>query len=71
MLQADNVEDAEEGSYASQLIFSRNNEKLLFIEPAAPTPKVMKEEPEKIRKWREEQKDRLEEKGIFFATKKK
>ncbi|KAF4526890.1 hypothetical protein B566_EDAN014512 [Ephemera danica] len=27
-----------------------------------PTPKVMREEPEKIRKWREEQKKRLEEK---------
>lgn len=27
------------------------------------TPKVEREEPEKIKKWREEQKTRLEEKG--------
>jgi hypothetical protein len=65
MLQADNVEDAEEGLYAYQLRIPMNNENLLFSEQAAPTPKVLKEEPEKIRKWREEQKDRLEEKGTF------
>jgi Clathrin light chain len=63
MLQADIVEDAEEGSYACQLRIPRNNVNLLITEQAAPTPKVMKEEPEKIRKWREEQKERLEEKG--------
>lgn len=63
MLQADIVEDAEEGSYACQLIIPGNNVNLLITEQAAPTPKVMKEEPEKIRKWREEQKERLEEKG--------
>lgn len=28
----------------------------------------MKEEPEKIRKWREEQKERLEEKGTYAVT---
>jgi Clathrin light chain len=65
MLQADIVEDAEEGSYACQLTIPGNNENLLFSEQAAPTPKVMKEEPEKIRKWREEQKERLEEKGNY------
>lgn len=30
------------------------------------TPKVEREEPEKIKKWREEQKIRLEEKGITY-----
>lgn len=35
----------------------------LFVEPA-PIIAPVKEEPEKIRKWREEQKARLEEKGI-------
>jgi len=30
------------------------------------TPKVEREEPEKIKKWREEQKTRLEEKGSLF-----
>jgi len=36
------------------------------IDTASPiiTPKVEREEPEKIKKWREEQKTRLEEKGI-------
>lgn len=28
-------------------------------------PKIEREEPEKIKKWREEQKTRLEEKGII------
>lgn len=32
--------------------------------PAPPPP--VKEEPEKIKKWREEQKARLEEKGFYF-----
>ncbi|XP_065347416.1 clathrin light chain isoform X5 [Cloeon dipterum] len=37
-------------------------------EPAVSSaPKVMKEEPEKIRKWREEQKQRLEEKDAAEA----
>lgn len=31
-----------------------------------PTPPPIKEEPEKIKKWREEQKTRLEEKGNDF-----
>jgi Clathrin light chain len=66
MLQADIVEDAEEGLHASLLMITRNNVNFLFSEPAVPTPKVAKEEPEKIRKWREEQKMRLEEKGNFF-----
>lgn len=30
---------------------------------ATPTKPVIREEPEKIKKWREEQKKRLEEKG--------
>jgi hypothetical protein len=34
----------------------------LFASPA-PTRPVTREEPEKIKKWREEQKKRLEEKG--------
>lgn len=29
-------------------------------------PKIEREEPEKIKKWREEQKTRLEEKGIVL-----
>lgn len=39
---------------------------MLFTEgfSSPPAPKVVREEPEKIRKWREEQKARLEEKGI-------
>lgn len=32
----------------------------------APKPPPVKEEPEKIRKWREEQKTRLEEKGKYL-----
>lgn len=40
---------------------------VLFFSSASPSPPpskpVIKEEPEKIRKWREEQKTRLEEKG--------
>ncbi|XP_059483145.1 clathrin light chain isoform X4 [Neocloeon triangulifer] len=39
-----------------------------YEEPAASvSPKVAKEEPEKIRKWREEQKQRLEEKDAAEA----
>ncbi|CAB3362846.1 Hypothetical predicted protein [Cloeon dipterum] len=39
-----------------------------YEEPAVSSaPKVMKEEPEKIRKWREEQKQRLEEKDAAEA----
>lgn len=36
---------------------------LIYTEPA-PVIAPVKEEPEKIKKWREEQKARLEEKGI-------
>lgn len=36
------------------------------IESAPVQPPPVKEEPEKIRKWREEQKARLEEKGICW-----
>lgn len=35
------------------------------ISPAPQKP-VVREEPEKIRKWREDQKQRLEEKGMYF-----
>lgn len=39
---------------------------VIFVElfaSSAPTRPVTREEPEKIKKWREEQKKRLEEKG--------
>lgn len=39
--------------------------KKIFSE-TAPKPPPVKEEPEKIRKWREEQKARLEEKGKYI-----
>lgn len=37
-----------------------------LLAEVSPTPqiKVVREEPEKIKKWREEQKTRLEEKGM-------
>lgn len=44
-----------------------NFKKYLFLEITAKPPPV-KEEPEKIRKWREEQKARLEEKGITYIS---
>jgi hypothetical protein len=40
----------------------------LFASPAPPRP-VTREEPEKIKKWREEQKKRLEEKGRYRILK--
>jgi hypothetical protein len=40
----------------------------LFASPA-PTRPVTREEPEKIKKWREEQKKRLEEKGRYRTLK--
>lgn len=39
--------------------------RMVITEPAVTPP--IKEEPEKIRKWREEQKARLEEKGIEIS----
>lgn len=41
----------------------------------APSKPMVREEPEKIKKWREDQKQRLEEKGkmlylIYFSSKK-
>jgi len=41
---------------------------LFFLDTSSPiiAPKVEREEPEKIKKWREEQKTRLEEKGIVM-----
>lgn len=36
---------------------------------SAPTRSVTREEPEKIKKWREEQKKRLEEKGKMYGLK--
>ncbi|XP_065347414.1 clathrin light chain isoform X3 [Cloeon dipterum] len=48
--------------------FVENSNELDYFEPAVSSaPKVMKEEPEKIRKWREEQKQRLEEKDAAEA----
>lgn len=40
-----------------------------FIAEITPPPaaKVVREEPEKIKKWREEQKKRLEEKGKLIS----
>jgi hypothetical protein len=39
-----------------------------FLDTSSPiiAPKIEREEPEKIKKWREEQKTRLEEKGIVI-----
>ncbi|XP_059483143.1 clathrin light chain isoform X3 [Neocloeon triangulifer] len=54
-----------EDSY--EFVESSNNDLDLFEPAASVSPKVAKEEPEKIRKWREEQKQRLEEKDAAEA----
>lgn len=51
--------------FIKMLTYILFNNVLGRISPAPQKP-VVREEPEKIRKWREDQKQRLEEKGMYF-----
>ncbi|CAB3362845.1 Hypothetical predicted protein [Cloeon dipterum] len=63
------VENSNELDYFESELQTQNDDTNdAYEEPAVSSaPKVMKEEPEKIRKWREEQKQRLEEKDAAEA----